>query len=166
MSWWQSFAQVISEPEHLLAMLTLGAWAAQLGGRAAWVLPATFLLAATFGSALGATTVALPWAEAGAAASVVILGLPLAAAGRPALSTAALVVGLLALVHGYENGLEMPPAANPLLYQLGFMAAAALLHLLGLGLGWAALPIGPWAGRLGGTAVALTGVALVVSAIG
>jgi urease accessory protein len=165
MSWWQSFAQVIDEPGHLLAMLAVGAWAAMLGGRAAWVLPATFPLATTFGSALGATTVSLSWAEAGTAASVVILGLLLASAVRPALPIAVLVVGLLALVHGYENGLEMPPTADPLSYQLGFVAAAAALHLIGFGLGRAALPAEGWTRRLGGAAVALAGVALLVSGI-
>jgi urease accessory protein len=178
MSWWQSFAQVINEPEHWLAMLAVGVWAALLGGRAAWALPITFPLATIFGSALGATTVPLSWAEAGsaasvallsraeagAAASVVILGLLLASAVRPALPIAVLVVGLLALVHGYENGLEMPPMADPLSYQLGFVAAAVALHLIGFGLGRAMLPIGKWVGRLGGATVVLAGVALLMSA--
>lgn len=164
MRWWQSFAQVIGEPEHALAMLAVGAWAAQLGGQATWVLPVTFPFALLFGVILGA--VPLPWAEASLGGTVVILGLLLAFAVRPALSVAAIGVWLIAVLHGYENGLEMPPTPDPMSYQLGLMTAAAALHLLGLSLGWAALPIGPWVGRLAGAAVALAGLALIVSAIG
>ncbi len=168
MSWWSSFVHVIGEPGHVLAMLAIGAWAAMLGGRAAWVLPITSPLITPVGNAIGAASVALPWAEAGLAGSAVILGLLLAFAVRPAVPVGALVVGLFALVHGHEHGLEMPEMVNPLLYQLGLVTGAVVLQLFfGFGLGWAALRLGrgELAGRLGGAAVALAGVALFVSAI-
>lgn len=164
MSWWQSFVQLISEPEHVLAMLTLGAWAAQLGAPAALVLPITFPFAVLFGVSLGA--VPLPWAEAALGGTVVALGLLLAFAVQPALPVAVTVAWLIAGLHSYENGLEMPFTFDPASYHFGLVVAAVSLHLLGLGLGWAALPIGPWVGRLGGTAVALAGMALIVRAIG
>jgi urease accessory protein len=167
MSWWSSFAHVIGEPGHVLAMLAIGTWAAMLSGRAAWVLPITFLLVTPSGDAIGASSVSLPWAEASLAGADVILGLLLVFAVRPAAPVGALVVGLFALVHGYEHGLEMPEAVNPPLYQLGLVAGAAVLHLLGFSLGWVAQRLGRGepAGRLGGAAVPLAGVALLVSVI-
>jgi urease accessory protein len=131
-------------------------------------LPITSPLITPFGAAIGAAGVSLPWTEAGLAGSAVILGRLLAFAVRPAVPVGALVVGLFALVHGYEHGLEMPEMVNPPLYQLGLVTRAVVLQLFfGFGLGWAALRLGrgELAGRLGGAAVALAGVALFVSAI-
>ena len=37
--------------------------------------------------------------------------------------------------HGLAHGIEMPWAANPMLFALGFSSGTAALHLFGVGIG-------------------------------
>ena len=53
------------------------------------------------------------------------------------IAAAVALVGFFAMFHGYAHGLEMPGTASGLLYGLGFVAATALLHGLGIGIGLA-----------------------------
>ena len=41
--------------DHILAMLAVGLWAAQLGGRATWLVPASFVSLMIVGGVLGMT---------------------------------------------------------------------------------------------------------------
>ncbi|HEX8405909.1 MAG TPA: HupE/UreJ family protein, partial [Duganella sp.] len=50
--------------DHILAMLAVGLWGAQLGGRAQWLLPASFVAFLALGGALGMGGVGLPMVEA------------------------------------------------------------------------------------------------------
>src|SRR3954462_8080366 len=69
--------------DHVLAMVAVGLFAAQLGGRALWAVPATFVAVMAAGGALGMAGVGLPAVEVGIALSVLVLGLVvLAGAGR------------------------------------------------------------------------------------
>ncbi|MFX8999698.1 HupE/UreJ family protein, partial [Acinetobacter baumannii] len=61
--------------DHLLAMVAVGIWAAQNGGKAVWLLPASFIAMLAGGAAIGMAGVELPAVEAGIAASVAVLGL-------------------------------------------------------------------------------------------
>src|SRR6516225_8682260 len=47
------FAHPLGGLDHILAMVTVGIFAWQLGGRALWLVPATFVLAMAAGGALG-----------------------------------------------------------------------------------------------------------------
>ena len=129
------FAHPLHGLDHLLAMLAVGLWAAQLGGRAWWAVPACFVGVMACGGALGMMGVGLPFAEQGIAASVLILGLLIAAAVRLPLAAGVALVGLFALCHGYAHGAEMPETAAGAVYALGFAGATALLHGCGFGLG-------------------------------
>jgi len=133
------FAAGVSHPlhglDHLLAMVAVGLWAAQLGGRARWVVPASFVSVMALGGALGMAGVALPFAEQGIFASVLMLGVLIAAAVRMPLAASAALVGLFALCHGHAHGLEMPATATGLTYGAGFVFATALLHATGIGAG-------------------------------
>jgi urease accessory protein len=155
--------------DHVLAMVAVGLFAAQLDGRALWAVPATFVAVMAAGGALGMAGMALPAVEVGIALSVVVLGLVVLASRRWPLGLAMALVGVFALFHGHAHGAEMPVDASGLAYGLGFVLATALMHLagIGLGIGLARLAAGP-GGRLtraGGAAISLAGLALLVGAL-
>jgi urease accessory protein len=124
--------------DHIGAMFAVGLWAAQRGGRAQWVVPLAFVSIMVIGGILGMGGVGIPYVEQGIAASVLVLGIFIAAAVRLPLPASVAVVGFFALFHGYAHGAEMPASASGLNYGIGFVIATAALHLAGLGLGLAA----------------------------
>jgi urease accessory protein len=132
------FEHPIAGLDHLLAMFAIGLWAAQRGGGAIWFIPLTFVLAMTFGMALGMSGISISLIEPGIAASVLILGLILAAGIRLPLLTSAAIVGLFAILHGHAHGAEIPAAASALTYAAGLLAATIILHLVGISCGLAA----------------------------
>ena len=138
--------------DHLLAMLVVGVWAAQLGGAARLWVPASFLSLMALGGSLAMRGYAPPQIEAGIAASLLVLGLLTISAWRLPLPLAMGLSGLFALFHGAAHGSELPALAQPQAYALGFLLATASLHALGLGLGhWAAqrhAVLGPASGAL------------------
>lgn len=148
--------------DHVVAMVAVGLWGAFLGMPAIWLLPVVFPLVMALGAALGILGVPLPAVETGIAASAVVLGLVVAFQVRPPLWLAAVVVGVFAVFHGHAHGTELPQAANPLTYAIGFVLATGLLHLLGIAFGllvrW---PAGKLAVRAGGAAIALVGMAFL-----
>ena len=142
--------------DHLLAMVAVGMWAAQLGGRSRWLVPTAFVSVMALGAMLGHAGFNLSGVEQGIAASIVVLGLLIAASVKlPAFASMA-VVGAFALFHGVAHGAEMPSSASGLSYGFGFVTATILLHLVGLGLGSALKNHGK-AARFAGGAVAIAG---------
>jgi urease accessory protein len=125
------FAHPFVGLDHVLAMLAVGAWAAMLGGRAVFAVPAAFLGAMAAGGLLALMGMSLPFAEATILLSVGILAGFVLARVRMPLAAGMAVVALFALAHGFVHGAEMPVATGAWLYGLGFMAATALLHALG-----------------------------------
>jgi len=121
--------------DHVLAMVAVGLWGAQLGMPAIWVLPVAFPLVMALGGMLGFLGVPLPGVEVGIAASAVVLGVAVAFELRPPLVIAALVVGSFAIFHGHAHGTELPPGQSALLYSLGFVIATGCLHAVGIGVG-------------------------------
>lgn len=134
-----SFVSGFSHPwlglDHVLAMVAVGLWAAQLGGRALWLLPLTFPLLMLAGAGLGMNAVNWPGVEAGIALSALLLGAVVLLVARPTMATAALLVGGFALFHGHAHGAELPAGNSGLLYCSGFVLATLMLHALGMGLG-------------------------------
>ena len=125
----------VSGLDHVLAMVAVGLWGAQLGSPAMWLLPVTFPVVMAFGGLLGLLGVPLPGVEIGIALSALALGLAVSTAWRPPLMAAAAIVGLFAVFHGHAHGTELPAGASGLLYSLGFVAATGLLHAAGIGIG-------------------------------
>jgi len=124
----------ISGLDHVLAMVAVGLWGAQLGLPAIWILPVTFPVVMALGGLLGLLGVPLPGVEIGIAISALVLGLAVSAAWRPPLWAAAVIVGLFAIFHGHAHGTELPAGASGLAYSLGFVAATGLLHAVGIGI--------------------------------
>lgn len=121
--------------DHLVAMVAVGLWGAQLKQPAIWLLPITFPVLMAVGGVLGVAGVALPAVEIGIAVSALILGLVVAFSVKAPLWVAALIVGFFAIFHGHAHGTELPGAANPLAYGVGFVVSTGLLHLAGILLG-------------------------------
>ncbi|MDQ5908454.1 MAG: urease accessory protein [Pseudomonadota bacterium] len=158
------FATGLAHPfgglDHLLAMVAVGLWAAQRGGRALWLVPMTFVLTMAVGGLLGFLGVTLPGVELGIAGSVLILGLLVALASRLSLAASMGLVGLFALFHGYAHGAEMAAESSALWYSLGFLLATATLHISGIGI---ALATRQNLLRVSGAAIAASGVLLLAA---
>lgn len=129
------FAHPILGFDHLVAMVAVGLLSVQLAGRAVWTVPAAFVALLGLGGAIGMADVPLPQVEGVIALSVLALGLAIALSVTVPVTAAMMVVGLFAVFHGHAHGGEMPSLADPVAYGAGFMAASALLHLTGVGLG-------------------------------
>ena len=164
MSFTEGLLHPFSGLDHVLAMVAVGLWASQLGGRALWLLPLTFPAVMAVGAALGMSGVALPWVEIGIAGSVMVLGAVVALALRPSLAISIPLIGAFALLHGYSHGVELPAGASALSYGAGFIAATLVLHTVGIATGLIAgrLPV-RFAARTAGGAIAVLGVVLLVT---
>ncbi len=125
----------VSGPDHVIAMIAVGLWGAQLGKPAVWVLPVAFPIAMALGGMMGLLGVPLPGVEIGIAASAIVLGIMVLAAARPPLWVAGVIVGVFALFHGHAHGTELPEGANGTLYSIGFVIATGLLHAVGIAIG-------------------------------
>jgi len=152
------FLHPLFGPDHLIAMVAVGIWGAQLGNPAIWVLPITFPAVMACGGLSGILGVPIPFIEAGIALSALVLGLMVAASLKPPFWVAAIIVGVFAIFHGHAHGAELPEAANPFAYGVGFVVATGLLHLAGILLGlliqW---PLGERAVRVCGALIAVGG---------
>jgi len=125
----------VSGLDHVLAMVAVGLWGAQLGAPAIWMLPVTFPLVMAFGGFLGLMGVPLPGVEIGIALSAILLGTMVATQARPPLWLAAAVVGFFAIFHGHAHGTELPAGESGLLYSIGFVMVTGLLHATGIAIG-------------------------------
>jgi urease accessory protein len=152
--------------DHVAAMVAVGLWGAVLGQPAIWILPVTFPLVMAIGGALGVAGVPLPGVEIGIASSALILGAMVLCAARPPLWLAAVLVAAFAVFHGHAHGTELPHAASPLAYSLGFVLSTGLLHMCGIAFGlltrWRA---GTLLVRAGGAVIALAGALFLARAI-
>lgn len=161
------FSHPLFGPDHILAMVAVGLWAALLGGRALWLVPAAFVATMMAGFMLALAGAPLPFVEPVILASVVAIGLQAAIALKVPTPAAMAMVGFFALFHGHAHGGEMG-SAGAAAYGLGFALATALLHVAGIGIGLG-LPrlfgsdMGRIIARLAGGATALAGIWLAVA---
>ena len=149
--------------DHLLAMLSVGIISAQIGGRAIWTVPATFVTVMAIGGVLGLINIGLTATELGIAVSLVILGLVIAAERRSPILAVMIGVGFFAIFHGYAHGAEMPDTAEPFLYALGFLVGTALIHIAGVVIGDISRHYerGKIVLRVGGALIALVGLLFI-----
>ncbi|MEO8600504.1 MAG: HupE/UreJ family protein [bacterium] len=142
--------------DHLLAMVAVGVWAFQLGGRAKWLVPTSFVALMAVAGGVGMSGIALPMIEIGIAASVLILGLLIAFSVRVTPVVGACIVAMFAIFHGYAHGAEMPLLGSAWQYGIGFVASTAVLHGFGLVLGKGLHKQGLWL-RVAGAMLAASG---------
>lgn len=117
--------------DHLLVMIAVGIWAVQLGSRALWAVPLSFVLAMAAGAALGYAGVAVPLAEPVIALSVLVCGLLVVSACKLSPLHGAAIVGAFALFHGAVHATETAAGAAPVTFIAGVLAATVALHLTG-----------------------------------
>ncbi len=159
-------AHPVSGLDHIIAMVAVGLWGAQLGAPAIWLLPVTFPMVMAFGGFLGLIGIPLPGVEIGIALSGVLLGAMVLLEVKAPLYVAAALVGVFGLYHGHAHGAELPPGENGLLYSLGFVLATGALHAAGIAIGtvhrwdW-----GRTALRLAGAGISLGGVSFLWAAL-
>ena len=155
------FAHPFLGIDHFLAMVAVGLWAGILGGSAIVLLPLAFPALMVVGELVALAGFPLPFVEPAIAASVLVLGLAVTLAWRPAMRWGLLAVALFGLFHGYAHGAEWPNGDVPIRYAIGFVAATFLLHAFGIALGVFAGRFGqPFLARLAGVGVALSGLVL------
>jgi urease accessory protein len=119
--------------DHILAMVAVGLWAGVIGGRALWIVPSAFVGTMAVGYSLSLAGIEIPFVEPAILASVVVLGVLVAAAMKLPVEVGSVLVGLFALFHGHAHGGELG-GALALPFGLGFAIATALLHVVGIGL--------------------------------
>lgn len=162
------FVHPLGGLDHVLAMVAVGLLAANLGGRALWLVPAAFVAVMAAGGALGIAGVNVPFVETGIATSIVVLGLAVALRISVPTIAAMTLVGFFAIFHGHAHGAEMPTDGSALTYAAGFLLATALLHAAGIALGLGIARIGNLIGRravqAAGGAMALAGIVILSGA--
>lgn len=149
----------ISGLDHVLAMIAVGLWGAQLGAPAIWVLPVAFPMTMAVGGFFGLLGVPLPGVEVAIGLSALALGLMVALEAHPPLPAAAALVAFFAIFHGHAHGVELPAGQSGLTYSIGFVVATGCLHGVGIAIGlvhrwrWGKVAL-----RIAGAGVALAGV--------
>ncbi len=148
--------------DHVVAMVAVGLWGAFLRAPAIWLLPITFPLIMVVGGVLGLLNIPVPAVETGIAASAVVLGLLVAFAVKLPVWIAMVIVAIFGIFHGHAHGTELPEAANPAAYAIGFVLSTGLLHVFGIAFGvlskW---DFGKIAVRAGGVCIAAVGGAFL-----
>ena len=162
-------AHPIGGIDHVLGMIAVGVFAANLGGRAFWAVPLAFMTLMAAGSAAGILGMHMPYAEVGIALSIVVLGVVITVRFEWPVATAMTLVGLFAVFHGHAHGTEMPVDASGAAYALGLVTATGLLHLsgvaIGIGITTAGLRHSPRIMQSGGAAFAVAGLLVLSRAI-
>lgn len=144
--------------DHVVAMVAVGLWGTFLGKPSIWLLPVVFPLVMAFGGAMGVLGIPVPAVETGIALSGVVLGLLVAFGVTAPIWLAAVLVGVFAIFHGHAHGTELPEAANPFAYGVGFVIGTGLLHLGGVGFGFLS--------RFAVGRIAVRGAGGVIAAVG
>ena len=151
------FSHPLGGLDHVLAMVSVGLFAALLGGRALWALPASFVGMMLTGGLLGMTGIEVPAIEFGIAMSIVVLGAVVTWGREWSIQAAVALVGVFAVFHGYAHGAEIPVGSDAAFYSLGFALATAMLHGAGIAAGLLALGQAKIV-RFAGAAVTVTGL--------
>ncbi|MBU2866471.1 HupE/UreJ family protein [Pacificibacter marinus] len=146
--------------DHILAMLVVGVWALQIGGRAIWAVPLGFVGTMAVGFIAARAGLSLPLVEPIIVASSIALGLGALFALRPSVPIAVALTSFFGLFHGHAHGVELGEAA-PLAFGLGFVLITAALHASGIVLAGFMRQAHRFAPRALGAVSALVGLSLV-----
>ncbi|MGH1439887.1 MAG: HupE/UreJ family protein [Cellvibrionaceae bacterium] len=149
--------------DHLLAMVSVGILSGQLGGKAIWTVPFAFVLMMLMGGLIGMQEIALPLVEIAIGASVLCLGIAIAAYKKFPFLLMMIFVGFFAIFHGHAHGTEMPYISDAVFYSLGFVVGTTFIHIVGLAISWliTKLPSGKNLLRYFGAGIAGVGFAIL-----
>lgn len=144
--------------DHLLVMVTIGVWAVQLGGRARWLVPLTFIACMSLGALLPTSGVGAFMIESAILASLMVIGLLVILAWRLPAAIGAVLAGGFAVWHGAAHAAGAPAATSFASYMVGMLLATAALHAIGM-----MAVLLPYRARLPGARLA--GGTLVITAL-
>ena len=161
-SFWPGFLHPLGGLDHILAMIAVGLLAAQLGGRALWLVPGTFMTVMALAAVAGVSGLPLPGSEYGILFSIIAISLPVALALGMPVPSAMVLVGVFAIFHGHTHSAELPAGAAAAPYIAGFVLTTALIHAAGISLGLALgrLAMARPALRIAGGSIVLAGCIL------
>jgi len=119
-------------------MISVGIVSAQIGGKAIWTVPSIFVTIMTMGGLFGFLLIIdeFYFVEIGIILSVILLGFGISIEKKIPSKLIMVFVGIFGLFHGIAHGLEVPAAANPILFVLGFICGTSALHLFGVAIGY------------------------------
>lgn len=127
------FSHPLKGWDHLITMLAVGVWAAQLRGKSIWLLPTTFVSVMSLGGISGAAKyLAVPSAEILIVLSCLIFSILIIRKVRFTMQINVLIVAFFAFFHGFAHGAEISASASLISYTLGFVIATLLLHGAGI----------------------------------
>lgn len=126
------FSHPLSGWDHLVTMLAVGIWAAQLRGRAIWMLPLAFVSVMSLGGLAGAAGLHIPNVDGIILISCAVFSVLITRKIRFNNKINVLIVGFFAFFHGFAHGQEISTSASLISYTLGFMLATLLLHGAGI----------------------------------
>jgi len=149
--------------DHLLAMVAVGLWAAQLGRCALWAMPAAFVGSMATGAAMGIAGFAPSGVEWWIMSSVFVLGLLIAGAIRIPLAAGLGIAALAGFFHGVAHGMEMPLQSDSIRFLAGMVVATVVLHSIGVATGVLVGRKRPSILRLAGAGIAAAGVVLMLA---
>ncbi|WP_446808169.1 HupE/UreJ family protein [Methylomonas sp. 2BW1-5-20] len=130
--WSNGFNHPLMGLDHLVTMLAVGIWAAQLRGKAIWVLPVAFVGVMSLGGLAGASGLAIPSVEGIILLSCAVFSVLITRKVRFSTKVNVLIVSFFAFFHGFAHGQEISASASLISYTLGFMLATLLLHGAGI----------------------------------
>lgn len=130
--WNNGFNHPLHGWDHLLTMVAVGIWAAQLRGQAIWLLPLAFVGVMSLGGLAGATGLPIPSVEIIILLSGAVFGVFIVRKARFSAKINVIIVTFFAFFHGFAHGYEISASASLFSYTLGFIVATLLLHGAGI----------------------------------
>ncbi|MEI7996368.1 MAG: HupE/UreJ family protein, partial [Methylococcaceae bacterium] len=130
--WNHGFDHPLQGWDHILTMIAVGIWAAQLRGQAIWMLPVTFVSVMSLGGLAGAASFAVPSVEIMILLSGLVFSILVVRKVQFTTRTNVLIVAFFAFFHGYAHGQEISASASLISYTLGFVFATLFLHCAGI----------------------------------
>lgn len=126
------FGHPLTGWDHLVTMLAVGVWAAQLRGHAIWLLPLAFVGVMSLGGLAGAAGIVIPSVEGIILLSCAVFSVLITRKIRFSSKINVMIVAFFAFFHGFAHGQEISTSASLISYTLGFMLATLLLHGAGI----------------------------------
>ena len=130
--WNHGFSHPLTSWDHLVTMLAVGIWAAQLRGQAVWMLPLAFVGVMSLGGLAGAAGISIPSVEGIILLSCAVFSVLITRKIRFNAKINVMIVAFFAFFHGFAHGQEISTSASLISYTLGFMLATLLLHGAGI----------------------------------
>lgn len=141
--------------DHILLLLGAGAWAAQLGRRARWTVPAMFVSIMACGAALGLRGAEPAMLQTMALMALLAFALLVLGPVRLSFALIAAPLGVMVFFHGVAHAAQLGASRDGLGFTLGLLSGSAALYGIGLTVGlvvkdWIHRHHDHWTGHAGG----------------